>query len=228
MIQEPFTVRLFGPEAGQIRGFLEESGETCGEWSLREEHPEVVVECDDEETVSGLIRRFGSAVFSMTGERFEAVVGAALVGAGMSLATAESCTGGLIGHLITGTPGSSEYYWGGFVTYSNDAKERLLGVPGSLIDEHGAVSEQVVRSMVEGTLSSTGADVAVAVSGIAGPSGGTREKPVGTVWLAAGTKNGVKAMRKNLGGDRDEVKLSSAYHALDMVRHLCIGSTTGE
>lgn len=108
--------------------------------------------------------------------------------AGVMVATAESCTGGLVAATITDVPGSSEVFDRGYVTYSNDAKHDLLGVPEELLRRHGAVSEPVARAMVEGVFGRLGADVAVAVTGIAGPDGGTAEKPVGLVHIAAGRK----------------------------------------
>src|SRR5690606_25364824 len=115
--------------------------------------------------------------------RLAADVGRALVRAGRALATAESCTGGWVGQVVTSVPGSSAWYDRGFVTYSNAAKTEMLGVPERLLAEHGAVSEAVVCAMAEGALRASRAQVTLAVTGIAGPDGGTAEKPVGTVWF---------------------------------------------
>jgi len=126
----------------------------------------------------------------------------ALRGKGWTLSTAESCTGGLIGSLLTDVPGISAHYWGGFITYHDRAKERELGVPGVVLTESGAVSEEAVLHMAEGAISRSGTDLSVAVSGIAGPDGGSPEKPVGTVWIAIATAEGMKRAWKFQFGSR--------------------------
>jgi nicotinamide-nucleotide amidase len=132
----------------------------------------------------------------------------------LSFVSAESCTGGLIAGALTEIAGSSDVVWGGFVTYANEAKQDVLGVPSRLIEEKGAVSEEVVRAMVGGALQKSGAGVAVAVSGVAGPGGGSPEKPVGTVWIAAGTVNACRAERFLFSGDRAEVRRKTVEEAL--------------
>jgi nicotinamide-nucleotide amidase len=144
-----------------------------------------------------------------------AELGETLKAAGLSLDTAESCTGGLAGHLLTNVSGSSDWYKGGVVAYSNILKERLLGVPASAVEEEGAVSESVVTFMAQGAAERLEADCAVAISGIAGPSGGTPDKPVGTVWIAWKTPSGVEARVSHFEGPRGEVKLKSAQAALE-------------
>jgi nicotinamide-nucleotide amidase len=140
---------------------------------------------------------------------------------GLKLATAESCTGGLIANRVTDVPGSSEVFTHGFVTYANEAKRDLLGVPQAMLNEHGAVSEPVVRAMAEGALKASGADVAVAVTGIAGPGGGTEEKPVGTVWLAWAAKGReTVSLRQIHPRNRKDFKLAVSQAALDGVRRL--------
>ena len=133
---------------------------------------------------------------------------------GVSFVSAESCTGGLIAGELTEIAGSSDVVWGGFVTYANDAKIKVLGVPSGLIDEKGAVSEEVVRAMVAGALKNSGATLAVAVSGVAGPGGGSAEKPVGTVWIAAGSLRHCKAECFHFTGDRAEVRRKTVEEAL--------------
>lgn len=133
---------------------------------------------------------------------------------GQRLATAESCTGGLIAAACTALAGSSDWFERGFVTYSNAAKSELLGVPAELIATHGAVSEAVARKMVQGALARAPVQVAVAVTGIAGPGGAVPGKPVGTVWLAWGTAAAVHAERLQLSGDRDAVRQSTVASAL--------------
>jgi len=138
----------------------------------------------------------------------------ALRSRGWRLATAESCTGGLIAAACTQLAGSSDWFERGVVSYSNAAKTELLGVPATLIEAHGAVSEAVARAMVQGALQRAPVDLAVAVTGIAGPGGAVPGKPVGTVWLAWGTAAGVRAELLQLGGDRDAVRLAAVQAAL--------------
>jgi nicotinamide-nucleotide amidase len=130
------------------------------------------------------------------------------------LATAESCTGGLIAGACTDLAGSSAWFERGFVTYSNAAKTEMLGVNAALIDTHGAVSEPVVRAMVQGALRHSHAQVAVAVTGVAGPTGGSAEKPVGTVWFGWATPAGVHTEVQHFGGDRAAVRGATVQHAL--------------
>jgi nicotinamide-nucleotide amidase len=147
-------------------------------------------------------------------------VGVALKEHGMALVTAESCTGGGIAQSITMISGSSEWFDRGFVTYSNTSKEEMLGVSPHTLEEHGAVSEQTVREMVDGALQYSRAQVAVSVSGVAGPTGGTPEKPVGMVWFAWATKDSVQAVCHQLSGDRDAVRARSVQIALQGVLNL--------
>ncbi|HSV51628.1 MAG TPA: CinA family protein [Burkholderiaceae bacterium] len=130
------------------------------------------------------------------------------------MATAESCTGGLIAGACTDLGGSSVWFERGFVTYSNEAKTGMLGVPASLIAEHGAVSEAVARAMAEGAVARSQAQVAVAVTGVAGPTGGSAEKPVGTVWFAWQVRGQVSAERLQFAGDRAAVRAATVQHAL--------------
>ncbi|MEM8932817.1 MAG: CinA family nicotinamide mononucleotide deamidase-related protein [Acidobacteriota bacterium] len=158
----------------------------------------------------------------------EAAVGDAVRGAGLLLATAESCTGGWIGQRLTHVPGSSAWYTGGVVTYSYELKTLLLGVPTEMLETHGAVSDPVVRAMARGARQRLGADIAVAVSGIAGPGGGTDEKPVGTVHLAvAGSpddgapgadEDGVQHWQVHFPGDRERIRQLTTQLALEHVR----------
>jgi nicotinamide-nucleotide amidase len=135
---------------------------------------------------------------------------------GWRLATAESCTGGGVAFAVTAIPGSSDVLDRGFVTYSNDAKAQMLGVPAEAIAAHGAVSEPVARAMAEGALRASGADVAVAITGVAGPGGGTPAKPVGMVCFAFATRDGRLDVRTlHLPGDRAAVRAASVRHALD-------------
>ncbi|MBV9569613.1 MAG: CinA family protein [Alphaproteobacteria bacterium] len=140
----------------------------------------------------------------------------------LRIATAESCTGGLIAGLLTDIAGSSDVFERGFVTYSNAAKTELIGVPAALIEEHGAVSEAVARAMAEGALAHSLADLAVAVTGIAGPDGGTAEKPVGLVNIAAARKGGALLHEEHRFGDicRSNIRLKSVEAALKLLQRL--------
>jgi nicotinamide-nucleotide amidase len=133
---------------------------------------------------------------------------------GWMLATAESCTGGLISAACTDLAGSSNWFERGFVSYSNDAKTELLGVDAALIAQHGAVSEAVARAMAAGAISHSKAQVAVAVTGVAGPTGGTRAKPVGTVWFGWSVQGAVTTEMIHFAGDRSAVRAATVRHAL--------------
>lgn len=144
-----------------------------------------------------------------------AELGRALLAKGWRVTVAESCTGGLVAAAITSVAGSSDWFDVGYVTYSNGAKAALLGVPEAVLVAHGAVSEQTARAMVEGALAMSGAELAAAVTGIAGPSGGTPGKPVGTVCFAWAAKGGtVEATTRRFDGDRAAVRGASASFAL--------------
>jgi nicotinamide-nucleotide amidase len=146
---------------------------------------------------------------------------------GARLAVAESCTGGLLAARLTAIPGASTTFLGGVVAYDNGVKTRELGVPAALLANHGAVSEPVVRAMAAGARERFAAEAAVAVSGIAGPDGGTPDKPVGTVWLAAAHRDVERAVRLGLPGDRAEVRARAAQAALDLLRRVLDSSTVG-
>ncbi len=139
---------------------------------------------------------------------------------GLRLALAESCTGGMIAAALTERPGASEFLVAGIVAYANEAKERLLGVKAATLVTHGAVSEAVAREMAAGALRTARADAAVAVTGIAGPGGGTAEKPVGTVWIAAALGKRQIARCYHFEGDRARVRIEAASEALDLLERL--------
>ena len=151
-------------------------------------------------------------------------VGRELLAAGWRIVTAESCTAGWIAKALTDVPGSSQWVDSGYVTYSNTAKVRDVGVSSRTLDEHGAVSEATVREMVNGALRVAGVEIAIAVSGIAGPDGGSADKPVGTVWFAVATPDargaGTTCERRQFGGDRDQVRRQAVGHALRLVLRL--------
>lgn len=148
--------------------------------------------------------------------------GSAMADGGFVLTTAESCTGGWIAKALTDIPGSSAWFGSGFVTYSNTAKTRMLAVPPSLIDTHGAVSVDVVEAMASGALELSGADLAVAVSGVAGPGGGSRAKPVGTVcfamaWAVAGANPELHCETWQIPGEREDVRRATVALVLERV-----------
>ena len=142
------------------------------------------------------------------------------------LTTAESCTGGMIAAACTDLPGSSAWFERGFVSYSNASKTELLGVDAALIQHCGAVSEEVVHAMVQGALQQSHAQVAVAVTGVAGPDGGTAAKPVGTVWFGWATPAGVTTEVQHFTGDRSAVRAATVAHALQGVVQLLVAATS--
>jgi nicotinamide-nucleotide amidase len=159
-------------------------------------------------------------VYSTDGRTLEQVVGDLLVANGWRIGAAESCTGGLVTSRLTDVPGSSRYVDRSVVTYSNEAKTELLGVPPEMLNAHGAVSEPVAQAMADGVRMRAGVDVGVGVTGIAGPTGGTPEKPVGMVVIAVTTAVERRCRTFRFYGEREQVKFQAANAALDMVRRL--------
>jgi nicotinamide-nucleotide amidase len=171
-----------------------------------------------ESAVEELCRVLGDSIYSVDGRQLEEVVGDLLRAKALTIAVAESCTGGLLSSRLTDVPGSSAYVDRGIVCYSNRAKSELLGVPESLIREHGAVSEPVARAMADGVIARSGARVGVGLTGIAGPGGGTAEKPVGTVAIAAVVDAHARVRTFRFIGGREQVKFQAAQTALNMLR----------
>lgn len=163
-------------------------------------------------------KRLGDAVYGVNGQTLEDIVGALLTQRTLTLAVAESCTGGLIGSRITNIAGSSDYFERGVITYSNASKTDLLGVPAELIAARGAVSPEVAEAMAKGIRERAGTDLGLSVTGIAGPGGGTPEKPVGLVYIALATRDAVKAQEHRFLGTRDQIRQRTAQAALDRVR----------
>lgn len=160
--------------------------------------------------------------------KLAARLSAAATAGGLKLATAESCTGGLLAKTITDLPGSSEHYVGGVVAYANDVKVRELGVDPAVLDSLGAVSRPVAQQMARGVLDRFSADVALAVTGIAGPGGGTPAKPAGTVWVAAALADGtVRAKRFRFAGDREAVRERSVAEVLRIALEAVAGPAPG-
>ena len=151
-------------------------------------------------------------------DSLESVVGRLLTDAGWTVTTAESCTGGLVAERLTRVPGSSAYFLGGVVSYTNELKTRLLGVPAAMIASHGAVSEPVARAMAKGVRDRFGADYGIGITGVAGPGGGSDEKPVGTVHIAVACPGGIRHRKARFPGGRELVRRQSSQLALDLVR----------
>jgi len=160
----------------------------------------------------------GVDCYGQDDDLLEAVVGRRLLERGLTVSVAESCTGGLLGHRLTNIAGSSRYIERGVIVYSNRAKEELLGVPEPLLRAHGAVSDPVARAMAEGVCRISGSPCGLAVTGIAGPDGGSAEKPVGTVYVGCATPEGIEVRRCRFDGDRVAIKWQSSQMALDMLR----------
>jgi nicotinamide-nucleotide amidase len=195
------------PQPGIVRLRLTGTGEN-------ENHVAEMVD-DEIRKMEALVSDY---IYGYDDETLEEIIGRLLEAKNATLATAESCTGGYIAHLITSIPGSSRYFKGSIVAYSNDIKELTLGVLPDSIAKHGAVSETVVAEMAIGAQSRLDADYVIAVSGIAGPDGGTKEKPVGTTWIAVATPEGVFAQHVLLGDHRERNIRRAALQALNMLR----------
>ena len=241
LFPEPFTIRsqilrIFGLRESEIAerlAELEEEYSTVGFGyfpHFPENHLSLTVQASTatsadtilEEVVQAVVQELGLYVYGRGNERLEMVVGHSLMDNGCTLALAESCTGGLIAHLITNVPGSSAYFDRSMVAYSNAAKTSHLLVSPDLISQHGAVSTQVAEAMVRGLKRESDSHIALAVSGLAGPTGGTAEKPVGTVFLALLSAKGLRIERFQFGGERQKIKLAAAYKALDWLRRAMI------
>jgi competence/damage-inducible protein CinA-like protein len=166
----------------------------------------------------------GDRIYGADSQELAGVVGELLAGAGKTLSLAESCTGGLASAMLTDVPGSSRYFLGSVVSYANAAKEGFLGVRSETLTAHGAVSAEAAREMALGARARFGADLALSITGIAGPDGGTPEKPVGTVFfaLADGTEN-ARESRRQFGGDRGVIRRASCLHAFELLRRRLIG-----
>ena len=177
-------------------------------------------EAEERLTRAGAIirQRIGDRVYGADGDDMAAVALQICRARGWRVAVAESCTGGLLGERLTNISGASDTFLGGVIAYDNAVKEGLLGVPRADLVAHGAVSESVAAAMAAGARKSTGADVGLAITGIAGPDGGTPEKPVGTVWVAVDTPLGAKTYGGRLIGDRSEIRYRATQSVLDLLR----------
>ena len=188
----------------------------------------IVVKGESEKLLDELIKtiekqirhRLGECVFGTDNEKMEEAAGRTLTDKKMSLSVAESCTGGLLCHWLTNVPGSSGYFKQGVIAYSNSAKISLLNLPAEILKKFGAVSPEVVEEMAKRVKETGGTDIGIAVTGIAGPGGGTREKPVGLVYT--GFSNGAKIVSEDhhFGGGRELIKIQAAQASLDLLRRL--------
>jgi len=182
-----------------------------------------------DETERQLRERLGDAVYGVDGETLDEVVARLLRSSGLRVAVAESCTGGLVGERLTSTPGSSAYFLGGVVAYGNDAKRALLGVPQDLLETFGAVSAEVAEAMAKGARVAFGADLGLAVTGVAGPTGGTEGKPVGRVFLALADPQGMRSVRADFGQEpgREGVRRLASQAALNLLRRYLLERQSG-
>jgi len=204
----PDHIKLaFLPSLGRVR--LRLSGLSDNQTKLEQE---ITLEVNKiNELIPDLIFGYGN-------ETLESAVGTLLKSKNLTIGTCESCTGGFLSHIISSVPGASAYYDGSIVSYSYTLKEKLLNVSSQTLNQEGAVSEATVREMVEGGLLQLNTDIVVSISGIAGPSGGTVEKPVGTIWLAVGNSFTTQTSKLQLGKNREKNIEYTAYYALNMVR----------
>jgi nicotinamide-nucleotide amidase len=169
--------------------------------------------------------RLSRYLISTNGQTLEEVVGEWLLASKLTLSVAESCTGGLIGQQLTSVPGSSGYFDRGLIVYSNQAKRELLGIPQRVLSRYGAVSKKTALLMAEGIRKRSGSGLGLAVTGLAGPGGGTPDKPVGTVWIALSSARGEKAGLYLFGGRREQIRILTAYTALNWVRRFLLDDT---
>ena len=230
------VLRFFGPSESAVARALDESGGD-GEGAEvtvcardLEIHVDIFVAPGGERRAvaleAELLGRFGHQLFAEDERPVEELVLELCRARGLTLATAESCTGGLVGARLTSVGGASDVYAGGIVAYANAVKSAQLAVPEELLERHGAVSAEVVEAMARGVRAELGADVSVAVTGVAGPTGGTREKPVGLVFLHAVSPDGELAQRLELPGDREAIRTRAAVTALHLLRRLLARSGT--
>lgn len=176
-----------------------------------------------DDKIAELLPMISDYVYGFDEDTLEAVLGKLLREKKQSLSTAESCTGGMISHMITSVPGSSDYYIGSIISYANEAKMEEMNIPAGLIAQYGAVSEACVRAMAEGVRAKLKTDYAVSTSGIAGPGGGSEEKPVGTVWIAIAGPNGTFAKQFRFGDNRERNILRASITALAFLRKMVLG-----
>ena len=235
------TLRVLGGESNleyQVRDLLETADPTAaiycktGECEIR-----ITARAQNDAEAQTMCRAYAKKFYDLLGDAvydedvagLEETVVHTLQEKGLTIATAESCTGGLIAKRLTDVPGASQVFLGGVVSYTNGVKNHVLGVPASLLESYGAVSAPVARAMAMGVRALTGSDLALSVTGLAGPDGDARGNPVGTVFVALSAPEGVFVRQLALGGDRERIRTLSAHHALDLLRrYLTDQMTEGE
>ncbi len=212
----PANVKLaYLPSTGRVRLRLTAKGDRLEELKAQVERLE-----------KEMLKRVGEYVYGRNGDTLEEIVGRLLRGQGSTLSTAESCTGGMVARLITSVPGASDYFRGTVVSYANEVKEKVLGVKAETLRDQGAVSRQTVEEMAAGARKVIGTDYAIAISGIAGPTGGTPEKPVGTVWIAVATPQKIHTEKFVFGFTRSENIERAAYTSLNILRKIVLDETS--
>jgi nicotinamide-nucleotide amidase len=226
------VLRVFGPSEAEVDSLMKgvaapDAGVTV---AFCVNFPEILVKlraegADERHVAEGLDMAVEKArqklkgyLIAEGGETIDSVVAALFRSKGVTLSLAESCTGGLVAKRITDVPGSSAYFLEGAVTYSNVAKIRTLNVPPRLLEEKGAVSSEVAMAMARGIRRVSESDIALAVTGVAGPEGGSAEKPVGTVFIALASRTGCLAKRYNFFGEREEIRTITSFTAMDWLR----------
>lgn len=222
------TLKTIGIPRGEIEAIIREvvvEGAMAQAYSVGpEEHIHLTAPEERFEEIKGeLIRRLGEAYYGGVEDRLEEVVGRLLRSRGATLAVAESLTGGLICDRITDIPGSSDYFMAGAIAYSNESKVETLGVPEGVMRDRGAVSYETAKLMAEGVKGRFKTTFGLAVTGIAGPTGGSPQKPVGTVYIALATPAETRVEHKLIPGDRRAVKVAASSFALDMLRRALRG-----
>jgi nicotinamide-nucleotide amidase len=232
-------LKLYGISEPSIAEILKDLPERTGNIILGfyphfpENHITIILRGHDEPTVIEELDRtekeirdlVGPFIFAAGNQTMEGVVGELLREKGLTISVAESCTGGLIGNLLTNVSGSSHYFQGGIIVYSNQTKVDLLNVSSETIERNGAVSDQTVREMAEGVKKRMDTDIGLAVTGIAGPEGGSKEKPVGTVHIGMSTGNETFSRKYRFWVTREQIKLNTSMMALDWVRRYLHGDS---
>ncbi len=226
------TIKVLGPGESQVEELLGELMHAADGYSLAllaqdgEVHIKITAEGKDLSESQNILfgisaqiaRKMENNIFGYEGDKLETIIGDLIFRSGKTLALAESCTGGLLGKMITDIPGSSKYLWGGVTSYSNDAKIRLLGVNPATLDKFGAVSSETAAEMARGIIEKSKADLAIAITGIAGPDGGSEEKPAGLVYIALADAGSCRVKEMRFVGGREAVRVLAAKSALDMLR----------
>lgn len=226
------VIKILGPGESQVEEMLSSVIKQADNYNLAllardgEIDVRVTAEGDDRQSSQAVLNKvveeishtMGESVFGYDDDSLSGVVASLLDGQGKTLATAESCTGGLLGKIITDLPGSSQYFWGGTITYSNQAKQKVLGVNGETLNRYGAVSRETALEMAKGMQQVSGADITLAITGIAGPDGGSSEKPVGLVYIAVIGENIEQVRELHFVGSREAIRTLAAKSALDLLR----------